>query len=501
MKKYVIVFILFCVVGFTYILLTQKYKDELPAVVANPHFVSIKDKRFSLDGKPFYPVSVNYIVSLKGDSNDIWPSPYVDYNPKFNNQTKDSCLLYLRAELESIKNMGFNSIRVVGIGETSAKDRAKKLQGIRVENGKSDFTLMLSDSSNYKKYFNALQELFDITNEVGLKIVLLIHVDPNLEYTENHLAALASRFKNDPVLMAYDLYNEPLYFDTIQRYKTDVYQITKRWNRILKKNAPNQLSTIGLEGVREVFEWDPNILDVDFLSMHPYEYEPEQVRNETYWYGTYIKKPWIIGETSLPADNDSVSYEEQRLFVKKTLRQVLNCGSWGYTWWQYKDVHWHEFHSDYMGIMSRRGNTKTSINNFSISGIPKPASEEFKKFDYTKKMDSCICLSNYYNYSSLNKFRIIGKLTDAHSGMPIQGGVVMAWDEYWTYSFHTISKADGSFELYSKFPYYHWMASATEYTMVRGNISPDTAKLSDAKIPTINIGNLKLDKVDLRPFE
>lgn len=156
--------------------------------------------------------------------------------------------------------------------------------------------------------------------------------------------------------MAYDLFNEPLYFDVPHhRPKEEVHEVVKRWRQLVRKHAPHQLVTIGLVGVPEVFAWDPAILDVDFISFHPYEYEPDQVRNEIHWYGQHVEKPWIVGETAIPADNDSVPYADQLEFARKTLAQTVACGGIGYSWWQFKDVHWGKFHADHMGVVNREG--------------------------------------------------------------------------------------------------------------------------------------------------
>ncbi len=313
-----------------------------------------------------------------------------------------------------------------------------------------------------------------------------------VETTKHHLKKLLARFKNHATVMAYDLFNEPLYFDGIERNKTVVYRTVKGWNKIFREYAPNQLSTIGLEGIREVFEWDPNILDLDFISFHPYEYEPEQVRNEIYWYGKYVKKPWIIGETAIPADNDSVPYETQRAFAEKAIRQTIDCGAIGFSWWQYKDVPWNAYHANFMGIVNRKG--ETSVDNLIVKGTPKPVAEEIKKIDFTVKKDSCICLENYYNYSNHRDCRIKGIVLDENE-KPVEGGVILAWNQWWTHSYHTVTKADGSFEVLGNFPFYHWMASATEYSMVRGDVLPDTANKFFDGIPTMDLGTLQIKKL------
>ncbi|MCE9539174.1 MAG: hypothetical protein K8R85_08150, partial [Bacteroidetes bacterium] len=195
---------------------------------------------------------------------------------------------------------------------------------------------------------------------------LLVRMSADVKATEYNLKKVVHYFRNDTTIMAYDLFNEPLYFDVPERDKKVVNKAMNRWASVAKKNAPNQLITIGLTGIREVFEWDPAILDVDFISIHPYEYEPEQVRNEMYWYANYIKKPWIIGETAIPADNDSISYETQAQFAHKTLKQAYDCGAIGYSWWQYKDVEWHSYHANFRGVVSWTGETKNAKKNIAV---------------------------------------------------------------------------------------------------------------------------------------
>lgn len=486
MKKHILIFLLFSLIAIVYLSFPLKSDDQ---------FVSIKNKELFLENKKYYPIALNFMVSLQTDGKELWSCSYTGYNLGFVNRytTKDSCLIQLKADLDLIREMGFNTIRVVAIGEEKINKKTGELTiEARIKNERNT-TFSLNNEGDYIRYFNALDDLFQAANQAGLKVIFLTRMSIDVRSTEDHLRKLAIRFKDDPTILAYDLFNEPLYFDSVQRNKEDVYNAVKRWNKILKTYAPNQLSTIGLEGVREVFEWDPNILDLDFLTLHPYEYEPEQVRNEMYWYGKYIKKPWMIGETAIPADNDSVKYEDQAIFARKTLKQAYNCGAIGYAWWQYKDVEWFTFHANFMGVVALEGQTKTK-NNDLVYGTVKPVAAEFKAFDPNAKKEECVFLPNYYNYSNHKACRITGYLLD-EDGDPIEGGVVLGWNEWWSHSYHTISKADGSFELLADFPFYHWMASATEYSMVRGDVKPDTAQTKGQPMPTLNIGNLSLERL------
>jgi hypothetical protein len=162
------------------------------------------------------------------------------------------------------------------------------------------------------------------------------------------------------------------------------------------------------------------------------------------------------------------------------MQQTFNCGGIGYSWWQYKDVSWGFYHADFMGVVNKTGKTK-------------PVANAIKSTTTTQNTDSCLCLSNYFNYSESNAFKITGILVDKKNN-PIEGGVVLAWNEDWTHSYHTITKKDGSFELLGSYPFYHWMVSATEYTTIRDDLNPDTATIQN-KMPTIDLGKLKIKKL------
>jgi|JRYD01.1.fsa_nt_gb hypothetical protein len=463
-----------------------------------PGFVSIKDQKFYLNGKPFFPLAVNYRVALQTDGKLLWPSAYRGYDEgnRYRFTNRDSSLEELRNDFQLIADMGFNSIRIVGVGEQYSVTKNSDELYIRADIGNDKDTMFLFNSQEtYNLYFNALNDMLLAANQAGLRVVLLARLFHEVPATEKHWGRIMKRFQTDTILMAYDFFNEPLYFDSLERNKTEPYYITKAWHELAKENAPHQLTTIGLTGIREVFEWDPNTLNVDFISYHPYEYEPEQVRNEIYWYGKYVKKPWIIGETSVPADNDSVPYIVQKEFAEATYKQTCNCGGIGYTWWQYKDVDWFDFHSNFMGVVNRKGTTLTSTYK-EVLGTPKTTVDFFKNAKPSKDASQCLKLENYYNYSDANVCRLTGTIVGP-TGEPIEGGVVMAWNQYWSSSYHTVTKQDGTFELRGSFPFYHWMASATMLTMVRGDVLPDTANFKDNKIPTLNLGTIKLEKLDL----
>jgi hypothetical protein len=474
-KKYVMkknILILFILLTITSVFIIIKSKE----------FVSIKENKFILNGREFYPITLNYIVALQTNGKDLWVSSGKEYasdkNRGFNGREKS--LLTFKSDMELIKSMGFNSVRIVRIGEIFIdEDNMDELSFNAAITKDKDTSFVLSNNEhNYNLYFDAIEEMLSIIKESGLKVIFLMRMKPHSSSTLNHLTLLSSRFEDNETILAYDFFNEPLYFDFKKRTKESVAYEVNLWDSVFNAHDKNHLTTIGLEGIREVFKWDPNILNVDFISYHPYEHEPEQVRNEMFWYGKYTKKPWIIGETAIPADNDSITYEEQFLFAEKTLKQTRNCGGSGYSWWQFKDVDWVTYYASFLGVVTKENKVKTVANAFKNYN-----SNNFKK-------DSCLCLNNYYNYTNNNSFRLIGVLLDSNQ-TPIEGGVILAWNEFWSHSYHTITKKDGSFELLSDYPFYHWMASATEYSTVRGEIDPNTAAPING-IPTINLKDLKI---------
>ncbi|MBK7573196.1 MAG: carboxypeptidase regulatory-like domain-containing protein [Bacteroidetes bacterium] len=492
MKKKVVIFTLL-IVSAVLVLFNMRPEKK------DPRFVSMKDGAFFLHEKPFYPVCINYVAALRSDSINYWAAPIPDYGPEGNITyfSKDSSLAILKADFEMIKQMGFNSIRITHIGEVNIEDTSKGLVFIKsYYKNETETKIIFKDNETYSKYLTALDELIALAEKSGLKVILLVKLHDEVKSSFDHLEKVMKHFESDSTIFAYDLFNEPLYFDKIVRDKKDVIKISKRWQKFFREHAPNHLSTIGLTGIREVFEWDPNILSFDFISFHPYEYEPNQFLNELYWYGKYVTVPWIIGETSFPAENDSVKYEDQNKFAIKTLDQTCNCGGIGYSWWQYKDVKWGSYHSDYMGILNWKNTTVNEKGNV-VFGTVKPLENVFKTYLPKKNSGNCILPDNYYNYSGYKDHLCYGTILD-ESDNPIEGAVIMVWNKEWNRSAHTVTKKDGSYELYSDFEQTHWILSATDYSSTRDDFYPEYFVYSDTGQVKVSyyLNKLKLKKIN-----
>lgn len=457
-------------------------------------FVYMEGKTFKLNGEDYFPMILNYGVELMMDNSGMWVRANTGYGDNDIQRTKGSGLSKFKADMQMIKDLGFNSVRLCGIGEYICKDSTiTKYADI----GKD--TVIILKGEVRKKYFQALDDMFKVLDEIGLKAIILTKKIPDInKAADEYLASLLQRFKNEPAILAWDFFNEPLYFDQPDRKKEEVYAIVKGWKKFARANDPDHLVTIGLTGAREMFEWDPNILDLDFLCIHPYEFHKGEVENDIYWFGKYVKKPWVIGETGYSADNDSVSYDTQKKYGERFLKQAINCGASGFSWWQYKDVQWYEYQSNFLGLLEQKGTTQTSKKDLVVNGTPKPVAAIFKNFDPFKKTGECNCLDNYYNYDGLNQYAIKGKLVNKANGQPIEGGGVVAWDQYYGKSNLTYTRKDGSFIIYGNYKLYHYIVSGTLMNYVRDDLDWDKLQLTNVDgVPTYDVGTIKLTPFNL----
>lgn len=68
---------------------SETYEDLKP----KNEFVQLQDGKFVLNGKPFFPIALNFVVSLSTNDTSLWPAVYVGYLPdslRFSN--KEDCL-------------------------------------------------------------------------------------------------------------------------------------------------------------------------------------------------------------------------------------------------------------------------------------------------------------------------------------------------------------------------------------------------------------------------
>lgn len=418
-------------------------------------FVYVQGHHFMLDGEPWFPLTLNYktYADNRGDSIVIAPAPYYLSNSA-------------AYDFAVIADMGFNSIRLCVTGVETADTAAM---------------------------YKAFERIIDTAAQNNLRVMLLL--DPpfdsaKVEYTNG----LLRHFADNSTLWAYDFFNEPLYFDTVEhRDKIEAYNIVSSWREMMCQNAPNQLFTIGFAEPIEVFEWDPTIMPVDFVEMHTYH--PLRVASEMYWYSNVItNKPWMVGETSLPVDNDSVDYDEQLHFMRQAFVLARSMGGAGFGWWGYIDC---------VGEVNFEGQYTALINS---KKEKKPAASMVARLmdlPYFKNLS--IRPSNYHNMLGYNNIVLSGKVVD-QDGKPVCGAVIRGWNSDWSVGMNTYTDHQGCFTLYSNDFNTHFEVSAPGMHTIRFNNDEVSYTFADSaanhkwQYESFPNKSLEYQSIDYHPF-
>ncbi len=375
-------------------------------------YVGLRDGVFYLNGEKWFPMMLNYKAEMHmvNDRLDVTPASwYTGGN--------------IREHFDTIAAWGFNAVRVC----------------LDVLDEREDTAAM----------FRATRRMIQQADSAGLHVMLLIKA-PFEGYWRDYAIGLMRTLADQPALWAYDLMNEPLYFDPEpNRTKKEAVRIVDDWRRLVRTHAPRQLFTVATAEPIEVFEWDPSMLPVDFIEMHTYH--PLRVQSEMWWYSRYCGKPWMIGETGLPADGKSVSYTTQKQFMHETYRYARQCGAIGYGWWEFQDCpNGVNFEAQYTGLRDRNGHRKA----ISLPSEPteSPACPEPP--------------ANYYNMLAYINLAVTGRVVD-DNGNPVEGAVIRGWNDDWSVGMNTYSDSTGRFRLVSNDICPHFEISAPHYSTVK----------------------------------
>lgn len=383
---------------------TVLYNDSLPPIADG--YVGLKDGHFVLDGECWFPKMLNYKAFIDGDH--VIPAPYYTGTD-------------LREHFDTIASWGFNAVRVC-------------------------LDVMSECDSTAK--FEATRRMVQTADSAGLKVMLLIKT-PFEPYWQSYTKGLLRHLADLPALWAYDFFNEPLYFDPEpERDKMDAVRLASEWRHWVRTYAPHQLFTIATAEPIEVFEWDPSMLPTDFVEMHTYH--PLRVYSEMLWYSRYCGKPWMVGETGLPADNDSVPYEWQARFLYDMDVYAHLLGAIGFGWWEFQD---HpdgvNFEAKYTGLRDSTGNAKQAAKVYTTS-----------LFCYDSKLDDDWVPVNYYNMLAYSNIMLTGRVVDKSTGKPVEGAVIRGWNDDWSVGMNTYTDKEGRFTLYSNDYNVHFEISA-----------------------------------------
>ena len=421
------------------------YNDSLPPITDG--YVGLQDGHFILDGEEWFPNMLNYKAFIDGDR--VIPAPYYTGTD-------------LREHFDTIASWGFNAVRVcldvMGEGDSAAK-------------------------------FEATRRMVQTADSAGLKVMLLIKT-PFEPYWQSYTKGLLRHLADLPALWAYDFFNEPLYFDPEpERDKMDAVRLASEWRHWVRTYAPHQLFTIATAEPIEVFEWDPSMLPTDFVEMHTYH--PLRVMSEMWWYSHYCGKPWIVGETGLPADNDSVPYQWQLAFMDQTFVRAKELGAAGYGWWEFQD---HpggvNFEAQYTGLRDANGKAKLAADWM-----------RYRPYICFGCAEKQIFPVNNYNMLAYSNIRLCGKVVDKSTGKPVEGAVVRGWNDDWSVGMNTYTDKDGHFTLYSNDYNVHFEISAPG--MSREKFDRHNIKYSNPQnIDTKNLPdrNREYQQIDYRPY-
>lgn len=475
MKKTIVTVVILFLVAHINVGCKSKTKDN--HIAKEKGFIYLDGNKFMKGDSTFFPVMVNYLVEFMKVGDQIIPVPNVQYDSTQSHEGTDvsSYLDRMDAHFKLLNTLGFNSIRLVGVGGQDYNENADFI--MKIFNTDNNFV-----SYPYKElregYLSSVEKVVELAKKNGIKVMILLPTH-RLDKDQNasrlaFIKDIMGLFPNQNTVFSYDFFNEPLYFDNsestdykvIKRSKESAYEVVKSWDKLMKEFAPNQLSTIGFAEPLEVFEWDPSIFPLDFVSFHTYH--PLRVPNEIYWWSKYSQKPWMITEISLPSDNDSISYAEQRQFMIEAYKRTVNCGGSGFGWWQYQDVDWGDnFEHNYTSLIDHSGTTYFNDSNSFIYGTPKPAAYVVRELLDYKPTFECDCSPNYYNTLGYKNIKIVGKIINKFTGEPIEGAVIRGWTTHWNIAHNTFTNKDGEFNLFSNDELIHFEISAPGFSQIK----------------------------------
>lgn len=425
------------------------------------NYITMQNKRFMNGNAPFKPFCINYLVDYVQfkQSGTRFVSPLLNYSENggmgspiilngneysyyytFYGSTESEIIARAKDKLDKdlrfIDSLGFNVIRlrpaIYWEGDS-----------LRIPAGSYSEYFRLTDSLIYKcfqNHFRVILVLSDATNTYN-----------QFEQYCTYLDSVTKHYSGNRTVMAYVTYMEPTYkwSNNSLNDKLMISNWSRKWYNIAKKNAPNQLVTIALDGIESVLAWDPSALTYDFLTMHLY-YNTNRVgiskaaiHSYFKWLNENIDDVWVLGETGFSAiwgNPDCEDYQpgtpsDQYVYADYTMQQSLNCGCAGYAWWQYQDVKWGYCLHDYVGI----------ITLFPEESL-KVVHSVFPTYQSKTASKRCSRPNNYYNIPCYEFENISGLVLDEDNN-PIQDAVVVAWSDTYKSSYLTFTNADGEYHI------------------------------------------------------
>lgn len=439
-----------------------------PSQTEFDNYITISNGRFKDGNAYFYPVCVNYLVEYLSDrSNPYSPvyyiSPLLSYSniKREHDETyrygrvieedehwgygddgateRDSAGIKLENDLRRMDSLGFNVVR---LGPTM------KWSGIS----------QYIPAGSYAKYFELTDSLIAKCARHNLRVILVLG-DKTQCYNQFdqycvYLDSVSRHYSNNKTVMAYVLYMEPSWkWENPQKNdKIMISNWSRKWYYLIKKNAPNQLVTYGLDGLNNILFWDPSALTYDFLTMHFYHASSDPdttsmaLHTSLKWMNENVNDVWVLGETGFSGTNvDSCngnpftgSEEDQLQYINFSIQMSVGCGCEGYAWWQYQDVDWRNCLENHLGLITRypKELLKNGYSPFLIF-----SSQYIPSYFCTKPI-------NYYNFYGYEYDKVHGVVKDKNSN-PIKDAIVVAWSNTYNTLYSTFTDSLGEYTIHA----------------------------------------------------
>lgn len=434
------------------------------------NYITISNGEFRNGNNVFKPLCINYLkdfaCNLQDPQNKIYYiAPHFNYSGEYqyHEETEINDTIYpvghwgfgnhgnvemnhakakLDSDLVKIKNMGFNVVRL-GAGIYWKNDT------LRIPTG------------SFAQYFELMDDLVAKCMRRGFRVILGMTDDTNAyKHFDDFCVCLDSitrHYGNNKTVMAYVVFGEPAYkWRTNPNKNNDKLMISnwsRKWYYLIKKNAPNQLVSYGLDGVGNVLFWDPSALTYDFLSMHFYHCDQDPILSqnavdcEFKWMNDNILDVWVLGETGFSGtDIDSCIYSidsqtgtesDQYQYADHTMQKALECGCKGYAWWQYQEVKWNGCREKYFGLVRYYPD-----NRF------KMVHSLFPAYKLRTAANPCSRPACYYNIPGYTHSNVNGVIRDQNSN-PIKDAYVVAWSDTYLSIYSTFTDSQGQYTIWT----------------------------------------------------
>lgn len=478
--------------------------------------IILSEGSFKINNSEFIPVGVNFAMGFKLlDNGEIYFNIAKDQCKENNcGTTKEELNNNLISLITEIENKGFNTLRIAGFA--MYKNDFNKDISFPIYKDSKQLSIEVDD---FTPYINAIERAVEIIEDnSNLKIIIITGShgvdDVNIrgKYT-NYLKQLKVRLEDFNSIFAYDIYNEPPFFTVTSKYeKCEIADMTHEWYAAL---TGRHLVTIGLFGTLDLFQFDPEVVCVDFINFHIFPYLLEwnnfnyeiakSITARNYkWYARNVRKPWIIGETAFPGSdyhnstNLSIGTEyEQEEFAKYTINAVKASGGLGIIWWQYSEVDWYNMNED--GPKAR--NNCYGIRYSNINNVPEEFAFNWKKasniipaFQNLSNPTFNISNNDYYNPKRYNYKGVTGIVTDVCNNPIVDAQIIVNYkytknDIIIKETNESFSDENGYFEIFSPNNVYEVIAfkiTATGYSYI---------KLYNEDIEKKNFYEFKLNKI------